>query len=81
MLVNCFAGLSRSTSCVLAYLVLKKNMDLREALKSVKAKRDVMPSAQQLFFLAKIYNDLHNLESPAEDDSYAISKFRQLSRA
>ena len=67
ILVFCFGGLSRSTSSVLSYLVLKKKMDLKEALKQVKSKRDVHPSAQQLVHLAKMYNVENNLSSPKED--------------
>ena len=56
-------------------------MDLREALKMVKSKRDVLPSTQQLAHLTKMYNDLHGLEAGEEsEDLTKIADYRKLSR-
>jgi len=44
VLVNCWQGASRSATLVLAYLVRYKGMDLVEALRMVKEKRDVRPN-------------------------------------
>ena len=66
--MNCFAGLSRSSSSVLGYLILKKGMTAQEALTSVKKKRDVWPSNPFLGFLSKLSNDLHGHEHVDEND-------------
>ena len=44
LLVNCWQGASRSTTMVLAYLVKYEKLNLAEALRLVKAKRDVRPN-------------------------------------
>jgi atypical dual specificity phosphatase/dual specificity phosphatase 3 len=57
VVVNCFAGLSRSSSCVLAYLVLYKDLAATEALKTVKLRRDILPNNSNLAHLARIHNE------------------------
>ena len=44
VMVNCWQGASRSTTMVLAYLVKYEKLQLAEALRLVKAKRDVRPN-------------------------------------
>eukprot|EP00092_Neocalanus_flemingeri_P024051 GFUD01026088.1.p1 GENE.GFUD01026088.1~~GFUD01026088.1.p1 ORF type:complete len:294 (+),score=89.04 GFUD01026088.1:168-1049(+) len=44
VVVNCYMGLSRSTSCVLAYMMTKKDMSLSKALDTVKKSRAVRPN-------------------------------------
>ena len=81
VLVHCFGGFSRSTSCVLSYLFMKQKLDIREALKEIKTKRDVLPSTQQLAHLANMYNTLHGLEAGDEQaDLSHIADYRKLSR-
>ena len=52
---------TRSTTMVLAYLVKYKKMDLAEALRVVKEKRDVRPNngflKQLIYFQTKCRND------------------------
>lgn len=57
VVVNCFAGLSRSSSSVLAYLVMYKNMSAMAALETVKLKRDILPNNSNLAHLARIHNE------------------------
>jgi len=45
VLVNCWQGASRSSTMVLAYLVKCQKMDLKDAVKMVKEKRDIRPNA------------------------------------
>ena len=40
ILVHCFAGVSRSASCVIAYLMKSKQIGYEEALAMTKAKRE-----------------------------------------
>ena len=42
VLVNCFAGVSRSSTIVLYFLMRKYNMDLKEALKTMYLTRDIV---------------------------------------
>jgi protein-tyrosine phosphatase len=42
VLVHCFAGVSRSTSCVLAYLMKEKKMPFWEALNLVRQRRPIV---------------------------------------
>lgn len=44
VLVNCYQGLSRSASCVLAYLILYQTMSLEKALSTVSASRPIRPN-------------------------------------
>lgn len=62
VVVNCFAGLSRSSSTVLAYLILHKNLSAVEALKLVKTNRDILPNNYNLANLAKIHNEKYGFE-------------------
>jgi len=44
VVVNCYMGLSRSASCVLAYLMTKQDMSLNKALDYIKISRAVRPN-------------------------------------
>ncbi|GBP77842.1 Dual specificity phosphatase DUPD1 [Eumeta japonica] len=44
VLVHCFMGVSRSATCALAYLMIKRGMSLKEALSTVRARRDIHPN-------------------------------------
>jgi len=45
VLVNCEMGMSRSSTCVLAYLMLRHHMSAGEALSMVRKHRYVRPNA------------------------------------
>ena len=42
VLVHCFAGVSRSASIIIAYLMKEKNNTYKEAFSFVKAKRSII---------------------------------------
>jgi len=44
VLVNCFAGVSRSATIAVSYLIQKKGMTVEEALITVKSNRDIHPN-------------------------------------
>ncbi|XP_076020853.1 dual specificity protein phosphatase 26-like [Genypterus blacodes] len=54
VLVHCFVGVSRSATLVLAYLMLKQNLTLVEAICAVKDNRGVMPNRGFLRQLIKL---------------------------
>ncbi|XP_059078379.1 dual specificity protein phosphatase 3-like isoform X3 [Tigriopus californicus] len=58
VLVNCLMGMSRSSTCVIAYLMLKQNMTAVQALTEVRRHRDVRPNDGFLRQLADLDNKL-----------------------
>ena len=44
VLVHCTVGVSRSATLVLAYLMIRQNMTLVEAIKTVKDHRGIIPN-------------------------------------
>lgn len=44
VLVHCVMGLSRSATCALAFLMIKRGMSLTEALATVRSRRDIHPN-------------------------------------
>lgn len=42
VLVHCAAGISRSTTCLLAYFMKYKNVELNKAIQFIKAKRSII---------------------------------------
>lgn len=58
VLVNCLMGMSRSSTCVLAYLMLRQNMTAVEALTEVRKHREVRPNDGFLRQLADLDNKL-----------------------
>ena len=58
VLVNCLMGMSRSSTCVLAYLMLRKDMTAMDALTVVRRHREVRPNDGFLKQLAELDNQL-----------------------
>lgn len=56
--VHCLMGISRSSTCVLAYLMLMKGMSAVEAIRIVKEKRAIHPNDGFLQQLADLDNAL-----------------------
>ncbi|KAI6656824.1 Dual specificity protein phosphatase 3 [Oopsacas minuta] len=54
VVVNCREGVSRSSTSVLAFLILCRNMTLVEALKAVREKRNIIPNGRFLEELIEI---------------------------
>lgn len=61
VLVHCRAGISRSATLVLAFLMLKKNLSVQEALRTVRSKRAIIPNDGFLRQLCEL-DDRLNLE-------------------
>merc|ERR1712080_550943 len=54
VLVHCLMGMSRSATCVLAFLCIKRNMSAVEAVMKVKEARDVRPNDGFLIQLSRL---------------------------
>jgi len=65
VLVHCEMGISRSSTFVIAYLMWKEKMNLIEAVKKVREKRDVRPNSGFLKQLVLLEMNLANLPSGA----------------
>lgn len=58
VLVNCVMGVSRSSTCAVAYLMIKKRMSATAALRLVRTHRDIYPNEGFLQQLADLDNKL-----------------------
>jgi len=58
VLINCWAGISRSATLALAFLIEQRNMDLKQAVKQVKLARDVAPNRGFLLQLVQYEKEL-----------------------
>ncbi|KAK1124354.1 hypothetical protein K0M31_006721 [Melipona bicolor] len=56
--VHCMLGISRSATCVLAYLMIKKGMLATDAIRTVRKNRFVQPNSGFLHQLAQLDNQL-----------------------
>lgn len=58
VVVNCYMGLSRSATCVIAYLMMKQNMTCRKALEIISQSRRVRPNPGFLQQLSELEHTL-----------------------
>ncbi|XP_069570128.1 dual specificity protein phosphatase 13A-like [Brachyistius frenatus] len=58
VLVHCIMGMSRSATLVLAYLMLRQRLSLRDALRHVVQKRAIYPNRNFLSMLLKLDEQL-----------------------
>ncbi|XP_005110041.1 dual specificity protein phosphatase 3 [Aplysia californica] len=56
--VHCQQGVSRSASVVLAFLMLKRNLGLMEAVQTVRAKREIFPNEGFLKELVRLNDEI-----------------------
>lgn len=66
--VHCAMGLSRSSTLVLAYLIIHENMTLVDAIKAVSANRHISPNNGFLEQLRELDIKLH-YQGPARSSS------------
>ncbi|KAI5744777.1 hypothetical protein M8J76_005057 [Diaphorina citri] len=65
-------GISRSSTCILAYLILKKKFRLTEALRLLRQSRDVRPNYGFLRQLAYLDNQLNRSAARKKTDFIRI---------
>lgn len=58
VLVHCYVGMSRSATCVLAYLMITRKMSAAEAIRTVRMHRDINPNEGFIQQLADLDNEL-----------------------
>jgi len=58
VLVHCLMGMSRSSTCVLAYLMIKEGMSAGDALRQVRQHRDIRPNDGFLLQLVQLESRL-----------------------
>jgi len=63
VLVHCMVGMSRSATCVLAYLMIVKKMSAAEAIRTVRMHRDIRPNDGFIQQLADLDNELRRERS------------------
>ncbi|XP_060828140.1 dual specificity protein phosphatase 3 [Bombus pascuorum] len=61
--VHCVLGISRSATCVLAYLMIKKGMLAADAIRTVRKNRLIQPNSGFLHQLAELDNQLRRQRS------------------
>lgn len=72
VLVHCIAGVSRSVTCVCAYLMQANNWTPDEALRAVKAKRSIARPNESFFQQLEIY---HRLKYRVSEDEPLYRQF------
>ena len=60
--VHCFKGVSRSATIVLAYLMVRNNLDLMEAVRVLRAKRKIHPNDGFIRQLCILQQDLDDTD-------------------
>lgn len=58
VLVHCMVGMSRSATCVLAYLMISRKMTAAEAIRTVRMHRDIHPNEGFIQQIADLDNEL-----------------------
>lgn len=57
-LVHCQMGISRSSTCAIAYLMINRKMSAADAIRTVRLRRDIRPNDGFLQQLADLDNEL-----------------------
>ena len=63
MLVACHAGISRSSTIVICYLIQRKKQTAYDAITQIRKNRDVIPSKQQLIYIARMHNKIFGFDN------------------
>lgn len=62
VLVHCVSGVSRSATIIIAFLMLKRRMAFREAIKSVREKRCICPNDGFMTQLCVLHHELFGVQ-------------------
>ncbi|KAH9524056.1 Dual specificity protein phosphatase 3 [Bulinus truncatus] len=66
--VHCQLGISRSATVVIAYLMLKRNMDLMSAVKHVRQRREIFPNDGFIKQLTTLSKEISTLNGAKEQE-------------
>ncbi|XP_023328603.1 dual specificity protein phosphatase 3 isoform X2 [Eurytemora carolleeae] len=61
VLVHCVQGISRSATIVLAYMMMKKNLTIKESIDQVKSIRSIAPNEGFMMQLIMLNDQIHKL--------------------
>ena len=79
VLLTCMGGMSRSATVIICYLMIKQKKSAEEAITQLRACREVIPSKQQLIYVAKLHNRLQGLDNiDVVDTTLEMSTMRQI---
>ena len=79
VLLTCMGGMSRSATVIICYFMIKQKKSAAEAITLLRKCREVLPSRQQLIYVAKLHNKLNGHENvDVVDINMEISSIRQL---
>jgi len=79
VLLTCMGGMSRSATVIICYLMIKQKKSAEEAITQLRACREVIPSKQQLIYVAKLHNRLQGLDNiDVVDTTLEMSTMRQV---
>lgn len=77
VLVHCMMGISRSSTCAIAYLMINRKMSASDAIRTVRLRRDIRPNDGFLQQLADLDNELRRERQYAYWLSYKQTKQKQ----
>ena len=79
VLLACMGGMSRSATVIICYLMIKQKKSAEEAITQLRTCREVVPSKQQLIYVAKLHNRLQGLDDiDVVDTPLEMSHMRQI---
>ena len=79
VLLTCHGGMSRSATVLICYLMLKQKKSVEDAITELRQVREIVPSKQQLIYVAKLHNKLHGFENidVMDGNCQEMSAFRE----
>lgn len=77
ILVHCGEGISRSSTLVIAYLMIKKRMNVADAIRTVVKHRNILPNQGFLLQLCQLNDELFKIQSARNSDPVKTNEQQQ----